>query len=125
MNGFTFDAGAMIALERGDRRVLALLAEAERCGAFIVVPATALAQAVRNPAKQARLMRLLGHPLTELRALTKQDAVSVGVLLAATRTRDIADAHVVVCAMASGQPIVTSDPVDLRKLSKAVELVVL
>jgi predicted nucleic acid-binding protein len=125
MNGFTLDAGAIIALGHGDRRMLGLLAESERRGARIVVPATALAQAVRNPAKQARLMRLLGHPLTELRALTRQDAVSVGVLLAASHTRDIADAHVIVCAIASGQPIVTSDPVDLRKLSAGVELVIL
>lgn len=34
----------------------------------------------------------------------------VGVLLAASRTADIADAHVVICARRHGEPIVTSAP---------------
>jgi predicted nucleic acid-binding protein len=125
MNGFTLDAGALIALDRGDRRILGLLAEAERRNIRIVVPATVLTQAVRAPARQARLMRLIGHPLTEVRSLSRQDAVSAGMLLAATRTKDITDAHVIVCALSADQPVVTSDPKDLRRLSSAVELVIL
>jgi hypothetical protein len=37
-------------------------------------------------------------------------------LLAASRTADVCDAHVVICARRNEQPIVTSDPEDLAKL---------
>jgi predicted nucleic acid-binding protein len=47
------------------------------------------------------------------------------MLLGTSRTRDIADAHVVVCARRSGQTIVTSDPDDLRRLDPTLTLVVL
>jgi len=49
VNGVTFDAGGLIALERSDRRVLSLVATALDEGGRIVVPATALAQVIRNP----------------------------------------------------------------------------
>lgn len=48
MSGVTLDAGAMIALDRDDRRVVALLARAEELGTRVTVPATALAQAIRQ-----------------------------------------------------------------------------
>lgn len=121
MSGVTFDAGGLIALDRGDRRVLVLLARAAELGSRVTVPATALAQAMRAPAKQARLSRLIRQPTTRLEALDGPDATQVGLLLAASRTSDIADAHVVICARRHGEPIVTSDPKDLARLdSKAV-----
>ena len=49
MNGLTFDAGGLIALDRNDRRVLTLIARATERGMRITIPATALAQAIRNP----------------------------------------------------------------------------
>lgn len=52
MSGITFDAGGLIALDRGDRRVLALLARAAERGMRVTVPATALAQVIRRPARQ-------------------------------------------------------------------------
>lgn len=55
MNGVTFDAGGLIALERNDRRVLSLVATALEFGDGILVPATALAQVIRNPVRQIRL----------------------------------------------------------------------
>lgn len=102
--GVTLDAGGMIAIDRDDRRVIALLARAAEIGARVTVPATALAQAVRNPAKQARLSRLVRQPTTRLSPLDGPDATRVGLLLASTGTADIADAHVVVCARRTGQP---------------------
>ena len=59
LTGITFDAGGLIALERNDRRVLAIVRMALDGDGRIVIPATALAQVVRNPAKQVRLWRLL------------------------------------------------------------------
>jgi predicted nucleic acid-binding protein len=123
VTGVTFDAGGLIALDRNDRRVLVLLARAEELGAKVTVPATALAQAMRAPAKQARLSRLIRQPTTRLEALDGLDATQVGLLLAASRTSDIADAHVVICARRHGEPIVTSDPKDLARLDREAVLI--
>ncbi len=112
MSGITLDAGGLIALDRDDRRMIVLLARARAGAARVTVPATALAQAIRRPAQQARLARLIRQPTTDLAPLDGPDATSVGLLLAASRTADIADAHVVVCARRRRQPIATSDPDD-------------
>ena len=117
MSGVTLDAGALIALDRDDRRVIALLARAAELGARITVPATALAQAIRDPAKQARLARLIRQPKTRIEPLEASSATQVGLLLAASRTADIADAHVVICARQHDDVIVTSDPAHLRRLN--------
>lgn len=124
MSGVTLDAGGLIALDRNDRRVLALLAAAMLRGDRVTVPATALAQTLRAPARQARISRLTRHPGTDLVALDGLDATHVGVLLAASRTADITDAHVVVCARRARQAVVTSDPNDLRRLDPALQLIV-
>ena len=124
MNGLTLDAGGLIALDRNDRRVIALLARANEIGARVTVPATALAQAMRAPARQVRLSRLIRQPTTRVEPLDALDATRVGVLLAARRTKDIADAHVVICASRHSESIVTSDPDDLRELDPEARLVI-
>lgn len=123
VNGITFDAGGLIALDRDDRRVLAILARAAERGMRITIPATALAQAIRAPARQARLARLIRQPGTDLVALDGPDATAVGLLLARTATADIVDAHVVVCARRTGQAVVTSDADDLRRIAPELPLV--
>jgi predicted nucleic acid-binding protein len=124
LSGITFDAGGLIALDRNNRRVLALVARAKERGTRITIPATALAQAIRNPAKQARLSRLIRQIDTDLIGLDGPDATTVGLLLARTGTADIVDAHVVVCARRAKQAIVTSDPDDLRRIAPELQLVV-
>jgi hypothetical protein len=123
VSGLTFDAGGLIALDRNDRRVLALVARATERGMRITIPATALAQAIRSPARQARLRRLIRQAGTDLIALDGPDATAVGLLLARTATADIADAHVVVCARRAGQAVVTSDAGDLRRMAPGLQLV--
>jgi len=123
VNGLTFDAGGLIALDRNDRRVLALLVRAKERKMRVTIPATALAQAIRNPSRQVRLTRLARQPDTDLIALDALDATAVGLLLAQTATADIADAHVAVCARRAGQAVVTSDPADLRRLAPELTLV--
>jgi predicted nucleic acid-binding protein len=123
MNGITFDAGGLIALERNDRRVLSLLAMAVEDGDQIVVPATALAQVIRNPAKQVRLWRLIQRDRTEVVPLDSGHAQAVGGVLSRTGTADIADAHVVICARKAGHAVITSDPSDLRRLDPEVRLI--
>jgi hypothetical protein len=124
VSGITFDAGALIALDRNDRQVLVLVARAIELGIRITIPATALAQAIRNPARQARLSRLIRQPGTDLIALNGPDATAVGLLLARTATADIVDAHVVMCAERAGQAVVTSDPADLGRIAPKLLLVV-
>lgn len=122
MTGLTFDAGGLIALDRNDRRVIALLARAAERGARITIPATALAQAMRIPARQARLSRLIRQPDTDLVPLSGSEATAVGLLLARTFTADTADAHVVICARRSGQVVVTSDPGHIARLDPGLRL---
>lgn len=113
----------MIALDRNNRQVIALLARATEQGLRITIPATALAQAIRSPAKQVRLRRLIRQANTALVSLDGPDSTAVGLLLARSATADIVDAHVVICAERAGQAIVTSDPDDLRRLSPELRLV--
>jgi hypothetical protein len=123
MSGVTFDAGGLIGLERGNRRVLVLLARAAERRMRVTVPATVLAQVIRAPARQARITRLVRQPGTDLAPLDGPDATAVGMLLAATATRDIVDAHVVVCARRFRQVVITSDGEDLRRLDAALPIV--
>ena len=125
MPGVTLDAGGLIALDRDDRRVVVLLARARETGARVTVPASALAQAIRRPERQVRLSQLIRQPGTDVIALGRVDAAHVGRLLAASGTSDIADAHVVICARRASQPVITSDPGDLRQLDPALRLIAL
>lgn len=121
--GFTLDAGPLIGLDKNDRGVITLLTRAYEAGARVTVPASALAQAMRNPARQVRLARLLKQRTTDVVPLDRADARLVGRLLATRPSNDIADAHVVVCALRAGQPVVTADPKDLRRLDPTVRIV--
>lgn len=123
MSGITFDAGGLIALERDDRRVLSLVKMALDGDGRIVIPATALAQVIRNPAKQVRLWRLVQLDKTEVVPLDAFHAQAVGSLLAKSGTSDIADAHVVVCAQRADHAVITSDPFDLRRLDPGLRVI--
>jgi predicted nucleic acid-binding protein len=124
VSGISFDAGGLIALDRNDRRVVALIARATERGLRITIPATALAQAMRNPARQARLSRLIRQAVTDLIVLDGPGATAVGLLWARAATADIVDAHVVVCAQRAGQAVITSDPADLRRIAPGLQLLV-
>jgi hypothetical protein len=119
------DAGALIAVDRDDRRIVVLLARAREIGATVTVPASALAQAIRSPTRQARLARLLRQPTTDVVVLDRVDATRVGRLLAASGTADIVDAHVVICARRARQHVATSDADDLRRLDPTLPLLTL
>lgn len=121
--GVTLDTGALIAVDRDDRRVIALLARARETGARLTVPAPALAQAIRRPERQVRLARLVRQPTTDVVSLDRVDATNVGRLLAASGTADVVDAHVVVCALRAAQRVVTSDADGLLALDPALSVV--
>lgn len=113
------DAGGLIAVDRADRGVIRLLELAES----VHIPAGALAQAWRNPARQVRLARVVGARDTTIHPLDGPLAKASGQLCAATGTSDVVDASVVLVARIAGGITVTSDPDDLRRLDPAAELV--
>jgi phytoene/squalene synthetase len=123
LKGITFDAGGLIALDRNDRRVLALLERTMERGKRVTIPASALAQAMRSPARQTRLSRLIRQPETDVSALDAASATAVGLLLARTGTSDVVDAHVVICARRAEQAVVTSGARDLKRIAPELQLV--
>ena len=126
MTGFTLDTGALIALERGERRVTALLNHALAMPeAVLHVPAAVLAQAFRGGPRQARLARLLGLPQIKIVPLDTATAQVVGLLLGARGGEDVVDACVVVCARRYRQPVVTGDRHDLQRLDPKLLLEVI
>jgi hypothetical protein len=113
MAALVFDSGALIALERGNRAVGALMAAAAQDGVDAVTSSACLAQVWRDPARQARLVRGLAGFME--RPLDATQARRGGVLLARTDTRDVVDAAVVLLAD-DGDTILTSDPHDIGRL---------
>jgi hypothetical protein len=116
MAALVFDSGALIALERGDRGVAALLVAAAEGGAEAVTSSACVAQVWRNPARQARLTRALAGFVE--RELDPRRARDCGALLARSETRDIADAAVSLLAD-NGDTVLTSDPRDIEHLLSA------
>ena len=113
------DAGALIAVDRADRRVVRLLELAHD----VHVPAGALAQAWRNPARQVRLVRVVSAEGVVIHPLDAAVARAAGQLCAATATFDIVDASVVLVAGVVDGVTVTSDPDDLRRLDPGIDIV--
>jgi hypothetical protein len=112
----TLDAGALIAIERGNGRMLALLQRvAARSGRFRV-PAGVVGQVWRDGARQSVLARFLRAPQVEITPLDGDVARACGELCAAARTSDVIDASVVIAARQHPGTIVTSDVDDLRRL---------
>jgi len=111
------DAGALVAVERQDRKVRSLIARNRLRGAAMITSGGVVAQVWRGMPRQANLARLLGG--TEVRALDHAAARRVGELLGITRTRDLVDAHVVLLAD-SEDTLLTSDPGDLSRLLDAL-----
>jgi hypothetical protein len=123
LNGIVFDAGGLIAMERNNRRVFSILGTALQDKGRIIVPASALAQVIRNPARQVRLWRMIQFDQTEVVPLDAAHAQAVGRLLAHTGTSDITDAHVVICAQNGDYAVITSDPLDLRRLDSKLRVI--
>lgn len=94
-SGLTLDAGALIAVERGDRRLRVLLDETERAGWPIAVPVGPLAQVWRDGARQVVLARFLNA--TDRVEIVEWDATTTrvtGVLCGRTVTSDPEDFRV-------------------------------
>ena len=110
----TLDAGALIAVDRGDRAVHALLKEVTRKNWVVTVPAPVVGQVWRDGARQARLATMLKACRVE--PTTDEMARAAGVLLGRAGRADIVDGLVVLGAVKRGDEILTSDPADLAAL---------
>ena len=114
--GLVLDTGALIAFERGDRRVAAVIEAIRRRKDRVVTSSGCVAQAWRDGTRQALLARLLTG--TTEHGLGPDGSRRVGELCGATATADVVDAHVALLA-ADHDTVVTSDPDDLRVLLRA------
>ena len=122
MAGVTLDTGALIAIERADRRMPALLDEAHSAGLPIDIPAGPLAQAWRSGPRQARLARTLPLTNVSVPALDEQTAKAAGILCGQRATHDPINASVVLNARRRDQTVITSDPTDIRQLDAKVRI---
>lgn len=107
------DAGALIGIERNDRRVAGLIELGRRSAARLITTAPVVGQAWRDGARQARLARAL--PMMEIRPTTAHDGQRAGELLGAAGRSDVVDALLAVLVL-PGDQVLTSDPGDLRQL---------
>lgn len=123
MAGLTLDAGALIAFERNDRRVVALIARSLEHGHSVAVPAGVVGQVWRDGRRQARLARLLGSHAVDVETMDDQRARQAGQLCGVRGVSDVIDASVVLCARARGHRIATSDPGDLQRLDPAAHVI--
>jgi predicted nucleic acid-binding protein len=115
------DAGALIALDRGDRDAWALLTEVHRAGQRPVVPAPVVAQAWRGSPHQARLAKALSG--MELIVTDGPKSRRAGELLARAGTSDVIDALVALAAQdRPGHEVLTSDPEDIHRLLQALDI---
>jgi predicted nucleic acid-binding protein len=121
--GITLDTSALIALDRGDKRLIALLQRALAQRLKLRVPVGVVGQAWRDGRVQVTLARFLRIDEVEIIPLDEQLARACGELCGATQTADIIDASVVILARERRDHIVTSDPRDLRRLDPTCPII--
>jgi predicted nucleic acid-binding protein len=116
MSRFVYDAGVLVAADRGDRGVW--LAHKARLmeRSVPLVPAPVVAQVSRSP-RQAQLRRFLAG--CHIAPLGEGDAHEAGRLLGRSGTADVVDASVVAIAIRYRAVIVTGDVADMERLAAA------
>jgi hypothetical protein len=117
VTGVTYDSGALIAAERGERPMWARHRALLLRRVVPTVPAGVVAQCWRGT-PQAQLARLLAG--CDVEALDDIRAKATGTLAGRTPTTDIVDASVVEGALRRGDLIVSSDAGDLTAIAAAV-----
>jgi predicted nucleic acid-binding protein len=123
MSGISLDAGALIAIERGDPDVRALLRQAADRGLEVHVVPEVVAQVWRGGSRQARLSAFLSARGVTTPEYDVHAAREVGRLCGTSRRHDVVDVHVVWHARGLGHLVVTSDPEDLHAIDPTVPLV--
>ena len=114
------DAGGLIAIERADRDVLALLKREFLAGRVPVTHGGVLGQVWRGGAgRQANLARIAAS--IEVVPLDAALGRRAGDLLGRAKASDVIDAAVVLLAV-DGDLLLTSDPDDLSSLAEAADI---
>jgi hypothetical protein len=117
VSALILDAGALVAVDRGDRSMIARLRIAAQHGFELRTNAMVIAQVWRDArGRQAQLAQLL--QAVDVRPVGRTDGEQAGLLLAAAGASDPVDATVVLLARA-GDRIITSDVDDLSRLASA------
>jgi hypothetical protein len=119
VTGVTYDSGALIAAERGERRMWARHRALLLRRVVPTVPAPVVAQCWRGAPRRGQLARLLAGCDTE--ALDDTRARATGILADRARTTDIVDASVVEGALRRGDVIISSDEGDLAAIAAAAD----
>lgn len=109
-----YDAGLLVAADRGDRRSRQRHRDYLERGIVPLVPAPVVVRAWRGGARQANLARLLNG--TTVLPLDDVTARRAGELCGAAGTSDVTDAVVAVLAGRVPGLVLTSDPADLTHL---------
>jgi hypothetical protein len=117
------DSGALIALERRDRRLLAVLDELISNGQLAHVSAGVVAQVWRGSARQHDVAKLLRSGAVRIHPITDATGYQLGLLLGATGATDVVDAHVAALGKATGGIVITSDAGDIRALDPSLRIV--
>jgi predicted nucleic acid-binding protein len=113
------DAGAVIALARGDQRARAFLARALELKAPVEIPVVVVAETVRGGPRDAPVNRIL-EAIGTVPAAREVHGRIAGQLLAGARSRATVDALVVAQAVeAGGAHVLTGDREDLSRLASS------
>lgn len=114
------DAGALVAMERGDRDMIAIIKRERRANRPPASNGGVVGQVWRGGhGRQASLARFL--PGVDVRPLDDEAGRRAGVLLGRAGAADVIDAAVVLLA-ADGDEVYTSDPTDLERLAVAARI---
>ncbi len=116
--GVTYDTGALVAADRGERRMWVRHRALLTLGTPPTAPAPVVAQAWRGGGRQALLARLLRG--CDVEALDDEGARATGSLAARAGTADVVDACVAEGALRRRDIVISSDPDDLKGIAAAV-----
>jgi hypothetical protein len=117
MTALVLDAGALMAVDRGERQIAAKLRVAQQSEMDLRSTGVVIAEVWRDEhGRQASLARLLKS--VDVRPVDQGLGRDAGTLLGRAAADDPADATVVAVA-STGDRILTSDPRDIRRLVAA------
>lgn len=109
-----YDAGALVAAERSDRRLWADHRARLEVGIVPMTTAPVVAQVSRSP-QQVQFRRFLRG--CKIAPLAAADAHEVGAVAGVSGVPDVVDVHVVLVASAAGAAVLTSDDHDLARIA--------
>jgi predicted nucleic acid-binding protein len=111
----TFDTGALVAIERRDRAMLAFMTAALAAGSKITVPSVVVGEWWRG--QRGPVARILDA--VDIEALGGPLAKVAGEVLAVVRGASLVDAVVVASAAQRGDLVLTGDMNDLSRIRDA------